>query len=127
MFERLLLPLLFASERSVLLLGPRQVGKSTLLGLLKPDLALNFADPGVHRRFLARPEQLLEVLRAAPDSTRVVLLDEVQKVPALLDAVQRGKPTRQSLGTSAFAVIKAHRLSCVFNGKRRRKFQRRIN
>ncbi len=72
----------------MLLLGPRQVGKSTLLALLKPDLTLNLADPGVHRRYLTHPELLLQVLDAAPKSTRLVLIDEVQKVPALLDAIQ---------------------------------------
>jgi predicted AAA+ superfamily ATPase len=77
-----------ATPRSVLVLGPRQVGKSTLLGLLRPDLVLNLADPGVHRRYVARPELLLEVLEGAPASTRVVFIDEVQKVPALLDAIQ---------------------------------------
>ena len=88
MFERLLFSRLEATPRSVLLLGPRQVGKSTLLGSLKPDLVLNLADPGVHRRYLAHPERLLEILDAAPASTRVVFIDEVQKVPALLDALQ---------------------------------------
>jgi len=52
---------------------------------MKPDLVLNLADPGVHRRYLARPELLLEILGAVPDSTRTVFIDEVQKVPALLD------------------------------------------
>lgn len=87
-FERLLAPRLRATPRSVLLLGPRQVGKSTLLGAMEPDLTLNLADPGLQRRYLARPELLLEELAAAPASTRLVLVDEVQKVPALLDAIQ---------------------------------------
>jgi predicted AAA+ superfamily ATPase len=86
--ERALLRRLQASSRSVLLLGPRQVGKSTLFGSLRPDLVVNLADPGVHRRLVARPESLLETLAAAPDSTRVVVIDEVQKAPALLDALQ---------------------------------------
>jgi len=47
-----------ATPRSVLLLGLRQVGKSTLLGLMKPDLVLNLVDPEVHRRYLAHPELL---------------------------------------------------------------------
>ncbi len=55
---------------------------------MAPDLELNFADPGVHRRYLAHPELLLEILDAAPASTRIVFIDEVQKVPALLDAIQ---------------------------------------
>ncbi len=87
-FERLLMSRQRATPRSVFLLGPRQVGKSTLLGLMKPDLVVNLADPGVYRRYLAHPELLLEVLDAAPGSTRIVLIDELQKVPALLDAIQ---------------------------------------
>jgi predicted AAA+ superfamily ATPase len=39
MYERLLAALLASNRRSLLLLGPRQVGKSTLLGSLKPDFA----------------------------------------------------------------------------------------
>lgn len=50
-FERLLLARLRSSPRSALVLGPRQVGKSTLLGLLQPDLTVNLADPGEHRRY----------------------------------------------------------------------------
>lgn len=88
MFERLLAARLRASTRSVLLLGPRQVGKSTLLGGMDPDLALNLADPGTHRRYLTHPELLIEILGGAPSSTRLVLIDEIQKVPALLDALQ---------------------------------------
>ena len=88
MLERVLSRRLDANRRSVLLLGPRQVGKSTLLGSMRPDLVLNLADPGVHRRFVARPELLLEMLRAATSSIKLVMVDEVQKVPALLDAIQ---------------------------------------
>lgn len=50
-----------------------------------------------------------------------------QGFEALLDAVQRGKPTRHSLGRAGFAVIRAERLSFVFHGKPARKFQRPIN
>lgn len=55
MYERLLLATLRQNSRSVLLLGPRQVGKSTLLRQLEPLLSFNLADPGTHRRFAARP------------------------------------------------------------------------
>lgn len=74
-FDRLLMPRLRSTPHSILLLGPRQVGKSTLLGLMKPDLVLNLADPGVHRRYVAHPELLLEILAAAPDSTRIIFID----------------------------------------------------
>lgn len=88
MFERLIRSRLEQARHSVLLLGPRQVGKSTLLTSLAPDLAINLAEPATHRRFLARPEQLSEILLGAGDGVRTILIDEVQKVPALLDAIQ---------------------------------------
>ena len=88
MYPRLLARALHSSPRSVLLLGPRQVGKSTLLAALEPDLSLNLASPGTFRDFVSHPERLEHELRAAPPSTATVFIDEVQRVPALLDAVQ---------------------------------------
>jgi predicted AAA+ superfamily ATPase len=88
MFERLLQRTLAASRRSVLLLGPRQVGKSTLLAGLKPELTLSFASPATFRLYAAHPERLEAELRASPRTVRTVMLDEVQRVPAVLDAVQ---------------------------------------
>jgi len=76
------------SKRSVLVLGPRQVGKSTLLASLKPDLEINLADPRSFREYVAQPERLLQELDAAPPGVRTVFLDEVQRVPELLDVVQ---------------------------------------
>ncbi|MXV99926.1 MAG: ATP-binding protein [Holophagales bacterium] len=88
MFDRLLAPVLRSSRRSALVLGPRQVGKSTLLATLEPDLVVNLADPGAFRDYVAQPERLSRELASAPEETRTVFLDEVQRVPALLDAVQ---------------------------------------
>jgi hypothetical protein len=44
MISRLLSSSLRKSPKSVLLLGPRQVGKSTLIKALKPELDINLAD-----------------------------------------------------------------------------------
>ncbi len=88
MFERLLKARLEQDDRNVLLLGPRQVGKSTLLNSLGPDLVLNLASPSTYRDYVAHPERLERELAAADESLRVILLDEVQRVPALLDVVQ---------------------------------------
>ncbi|MBI2901558.1 MAG: ATP-binding protein [Planctomycetes bacterium] len=88
MYERLLLPSLASARKSVLLLGPRQVGKSTLLRSLAPDLTLNLAGPQTYRDYVSHPERLDAELRAAPAHVRTVFLDEVQRIPALLDAVQ---------------------------------------
>ncbi|MDE2880341.1 MAG: ATP-binding protein [Gemmatimonadota bacterium] len=88
MYPRTLAETLCSNERSVLVLGPRQVGKSTLLASLAPDLTLNLASPRVFRDFVAYPERLERELHAAPPHVRTVCLDEVQRVPALLDVVQ---------------------------------------
>jgi predicted AAA+ superfamily ATPase len=87
MLERVLTPHLRDARRSLLLLGPRQVGKSTLLASLEPDLTLNLAHPATFRDYVTRPERLEQELAAAPD-VRTVFLDEVQRVPALLDLIQ---------------------------------------
>jgi predicted AAA+ superfamily ATPase len=87
-FERLLRPILVHGGRSLLLLGPRQVGKSTLLASLEPDLSINLASPVTFRDYVTRPDRLEHELAAAPTSVRTVFIDEVQRVPPLLDAVQ---------------------------------------
>jgi uncharacterized protein len=87
-YERLMGRRLATGRKSVLLLGPRQVGKSTLLETLRPDWRLNLALPSTFRDYVSRPERLEEELHSAAPSVRTILLDEVQRVPALLDAVQ---------------------------------------
>lgn len=69
--------------------GPRQTGKSTLLQALFPhspryDLLLSdeFA------RLTGNPALLREELLANPPGRKPVIIDEVQKVPALLDEIQ---------------------------------------
>lgn len=88
MYERVLAARLAGQRHHVLLLGPRQVGKSTLLGSLAPDLTLNLASLATFHEFVAEPDRLERELLAAPSTTRVVFIDEVQRVPALLDGVQ---------------------------------------
>ena len=96
-YERLLRSRLQHDRHHLLLLGPRQVGKSTLLGSLEPDLTLNLASLATFREFVTEPERLERELLAAPQTTRTVLIDEVQRIPALLDGIQAivdGHPRR---------------------------------
>jgi uncharacterized protein len=114
MYERILNRQLQVSKKSLLLLGPRQVGKSTLLSGLHPDWSLNFAHPGTYREYVSRPERLADELEAADPKVRTILLDEVQRVPALLDTVQivlDDKPGRFRFllsGSSARKLRKGH-------------------
>lgn len=88
MYERVLRRALTKGRRSILLLGPRQVGKSTLLRSLDPDLLINLASPAVFRDYATHPDRLESELRASSKTTKTVFLDEVQRIPALLDVVQ---------------------------------------
>lgn len=85
-FPRLLAPLLSRSRKSVLLLGPRQVGKSTLMRSLQPDLEINLAHEATFFEFAQNPRALEE--RLAKGKPRLVFLDEVQRLPRLLNTLQ---------------------------------------
>ena len=67
--------------------GPRQTGKTTLLRATYPDaLWIDLLKADEFRRYLQNPELLREEL-AVRESVRQVVIDEVQKVPQLLDEV----------------------------------------
>ncbi len=88
MFERML-SLPESGTETFFLWGPRQAGKSTLLKLHYPDgVWVDLLKADEFRRYVARPELLREELEASgPDPSRQVVIDEIQKVPALLDEV----------------------------------------
>ncbi len=84
MFKRQL-SLPAAGKETFFLWGPRQTGKTTLLRANYPDafwIDLLLADE--FRRYLHNPEILREQLATRP-AVRQVVIDEVQKVPQLLD------------------------------------------
>jgi len=77
-------------SESIFLWGPRQTGKSTLLRRVYADgrwVDLLKADE--FRRYVTRPETLREEIEAGGDLSpkRQIVIDEIQKVPALLDEV----------------------------------------
>lgn len=95
------------------LFGPRGTGKSTWLGTSHPDgLRIDLLAPEVYRAYTARPERLRELLAAHPEC-RVAVIDEVQRVPALLDVVheqieaQRGRVRFILTGSSARKLKRA--------------------
>lgn len=74
-------------SRSFFLFGPRGTGKSTWARRTFPDaLVIDLLQPDVFRAYSARPERLREVLDGSPQAKQVVI-DEVQRVPALLAVV----------------------------------------
>ena len=74
-------------EGSFFLFGPRGTGKTTLLMRAEPGaLVVNLLEPETHRLLLARPERLRELVLAHRSSQDVVI-DEVQRIPELLNVV----------------------------------------
>jgi len=74
-------------SESFFLWGPRQCGKTTLLRQSYPDAKwIDLLRAEEYRRYLQNPERLREEL-AAEGGERFVVIDEVQKVPQLLDEV----------------------------------------
>ncbi|WP_456387723.1 ATP-binding protein [Desulfolithobacter sp.] len=73
-------------KQSFFLFGPRGTGKSTWLHQhFTSAYFIDLLAPEVFRSFLARPERLQEVLEGTGAET--IIIDEVQKVPELLDVV----------------------------------------
>lgn len=87
MFKRsLLIP--EKPERSFFLWGPRQTGKSTLLKERYPSaLRIDLLRTSEFLRYTQNPGFLREEITAAKKLPSLILIDEVQKVPLLLDEV----------------------------------------
>jgi len=74
-------------EESFFLFGPRGTGKTMMLKKRYPDaLFIDLLDPKRYRELLAHPEYLFEIVKARPDDS-IVIIDEIQKVPQLLETV----------------------------------------
>ena len=89
MFLRQLSPL---NSYSFFLFGPRGVGKSTLLHQLldsKRSHYFDLLDLNLEHQFLRQPEKFSEILDQLPDSVEWIVVDEIQKVPELLNEVHR--------------------------------------
>ncbi|MFA5139437.1 MAG: AAA family ATPase [Elusimicrobiota bacterium] len=87
MITRALARTLDRSKKSILLLGPRQTGKSTLVSSLRPDIVVDLAHEATFLEFLRNPLELDQRLEARK-GTATVFIDEVQRLPGLLNTVQ---------------------------------------
>lgn len=82
--------LLLPHDQSFFLFGPRGTGKTTLLQSCfhtKNSLFLNLLNPTVEARFARDPSELAAIVKALPPTKTHIVIDEVQKVPKLLDVV----------------------------------------
>jgi len=72
---------------SFFLFGPRGTGKSTWLKITFRDaLFVDLLDPETIRSYASYPESLINAVEALPEDS-IVVIDEIQKLPELLDVV----------------------------------------
>jgi uncharacterized protein len=78
-------------SRSVLLLGPRQTGKSTYLRHQLPrvpDFVFNLLDQKTFLELSANATRMRELILASQIVRPLVVVDEIQKLPLLTDEIQ---------------------------------------
>jgi predicted AAA+ superfamily ATPase len=97
-----------AGRKSLFLFGPRQTGKTALVRHALPEARVyDLLDTDIFLTLSRRPAQLGEELGP---SDRLVVLDEIQKLPVLLDEVHR--------------LIEQRRIRFVLTGSSARKLRR---
>ncbi len=82
----------FSQDNSLFLFGPRGCGKSTLLADRfdqKLTAWFDLLDSKVAEQFFRNPSELYAIVNGLPDHVTHVVIDEIQKVPKLLDEVHR--------------------------------------
>lgn len=108
-------------NKSVLLLGARQTGKTTLIHRFKHDLSVSFVQPDVRQRYEKSPHLLAGEVESLPapkaPKRPLVILDEVQKVPVIMDVVQdlidRGKANFILTGSSARKLRRGAKINLI--------------
>jgi predicted AAA+ superfamily ATPase len=100
-----------SKEQSFFLFGPRGSGKSTLLKQHfkgQDVLWINLLEQKTEFQLSQDPDHLLEIWKA--QKTKWIVVDEVQKIPALLDVAHKG--------------IEEHRILFALTGSSSRKLKR---
>lgn len=90
MYQRTLDLTQILERKSAFLLGPRQTGKSTYLRRTFPDaLYVNLLAKQVYEDYLRKPNALASDIELffRKSSSSVIIIDEIQKLPGLLDEV----------------------------------------
>jgi predicted AAA+ superfamily ATPase len=106
MYSRLLHP---PKSKSVFLFGPRGTGKTTWATSAFPKaLNIDLLEAGIFNDLLANPQRLENLIPSG--SKEPILIDEMQKVPALLDEVHR--------------LIEKRKLTFILTGSSARKLRR---
>ena len=75
-------------KKSILLLGARQTGKTTLLKQISADLYISLAQPTTRQRYEKSLGLLQGEIEALKPKIPLVIIDEVQKIPEIMDLAQ---------------------------------------
>ena len=84
--------LVLPKNHSFFLFGARNTGKSTLIGSQYDStfsISIDLLDSTEEDRFNRDPNMLYQIVSGLPPTITHVIIDEVQKIPKLLDIVQR--------------------------------------
>jgi predicted AAA+ superfamily ATPase len=87
MIDRVIAKRIIEGKKSVLILGARQVGKTTLIRSLPLVKFINLADETIFISYAKDPAKLIREVRAM-SGQGIIAIDEVQRVPKILNAVQ---------------------------------------
>lgn len=82
--KRILSNEIIDTKKSVLLLGPRQTGKSTLIRSLNPDIEINLADQETFIQHISDPGLIKREIK----DHKKIFIDEIQRIPSLLNTIQ---------------------------------------
>lgn len=114
-----------ARGKSILLLGPRQTGKTTMVRhQLQPDLQYSFAVVAIRQRYEKNPAlleaELIEKIKSFFELNAkkpLIFIDEVQKIPRVMDIVQHLIDDQQAQfilsGSSARKLKTGHDLNLL--------------
>lgn len=108
-------------KTSFFLFGPRQVGKSTLLSRENLDFSLDLLDPELQLSYNQNPNLLRMQTDEFDSDTKIkILIDEVQRVPKLLDvvhAIMEQRPNFQFILCGSSARKLRHGASNLLGGR----------
>jgi uncharacterized protein len=103
--------------KSILLLGPRQTGKTTLLRRIEAALRIELVEPRQRHRYERDPSLLRDEAIGLGERRPLIIIDEVQKVPELMDVAQRLIDERRAqfvlTGSSARKLRRHHDLNLL--------------
>ncbi|HON13690.1 MAG TPA: ATP-binding protein [Treponema sp.] len=88
MYPRILDIANLSKKKSLFLFGPRSTGKTTLLNQQFPkERIINLLKSSLYLPLAQAPERLEEMIYAMPFKDLPVIIDEIQKLPPLLDEI----------------------------------------